>query len=108
MVKASFFAKLGKNKFVQNGLPLVLLIVGGSLGIREFASYRIEARERNNHVLSAQEIDAHTSKPRRKFDLDGEFARLNDKMDIEKWENKRLPRPGEGTKGSSSSSWGAA
>eukprot|EP00040_Diaphanoeca_grandis_P024608 m.135499 g.135499 ORF g.135499 m.135499 type:complete len:99 (-) comp29799_c2_seq1:4724-5020(-) len=84
---------LAKNKFLRFGLPLIVLTIGGSLGIKEFASWRIEAREARQHTMSGKEIDEMTGRKRRTFDMNTEYARLNEKMNIDQWENKRLPRP---------------
>jgi hypothetical protein len=39
-----------------------------------------------------------TNRKRKPFDIEMEHQRLKEKVDINKWENKRLPRPGESTK----------
>lgn len=49
------------------------------------------------HRLNVDEIDKLTSKPRRKFDIEDEYNRLQEgtaKLDIDNWEQKRIPRPG--------------
>ena len=53
MVKASFFAKLGKNKFVQNGLPLV---VGPDLSL---AARPMLCSEQSRALLTNAEV-THT------------------------------------------------
>eukprot|EP00041_Stephanoeca_diplocostata_P018634 m.391377 g.391377 ORF g.391377 m.391377 type:complete len:95 (-) comp21074_c0_seq14:498-782(-) len=86
------------NKFFRFGLPLVLLSVAGSFGIRELAQLRIEVREEKSRQMSMQEIENLTKMKRKPFSIDDEFKRLNEKIDINSYENKRIPRPGESTK----------
>jgi hypothetical protein len=75
-----------------------LLTVAGSLGIREAAALRIEARERRAHIMTDAQIDEMTNRTKKPFEMEKEYTRLNAKLDIHKWDNKRLPRPGESTK----------
>ena len=44
--------------------------------------------------MSAEEIDRLTNREKRQFDIQTEYKRL-ESLDIENWEQKRLPRPGE-------------
>eukprot|EP00039_Didymoeca_costata_P010588 m.142823 g.142823 ORF g.142823 m.142823 type:complete len:93 (+) comp14889_c0_seq3:297-575(+) len=84
-----------KSPFFTFGLPLVLLTVAGSVGIREFAALRIDAKKRKAHKLSTEEIDALTQRERKNFSIKDEYTRLQDKININEWENKRVPRPEE-------------
>jgi len=89
---------LGKNKFVSFGLPVVLLTILGSFGIKEFAELRIEHKAKKTHALTASEIQGIKNLEKRAFNMGTEFERLQKKVDIDTWEQKRLPRPGESTK----------
>lgn len=45
-------------------------------------------------MLTAEEMLSFQKKAE-KVDLEEEFKRTNEKLDIERWENKRGPRPWE-------------
>eukprot|EP00038_Savillea_parva_P009142 m.181521 g.181521 ORF g.181521 m.181521 type:complete len:99 (-) comp15295_c0_seq1:188-484(-) len=87
-----------RSKFVQYGVPMVLLMVGASVGLREVAAFRIESREDRARQMSVEEIDRMTNMKRRKFSMETEYQRLQEHVDINSWENKRVPRPGESTR----------
>eukprot|EP00037_Helgoeca_nana_P011333 m.101614 g.101614 ORF g.101614 m.101614 type:complete len:101 (-) comp20767_c0_seq1:1248-1550(-) len=92
------FRAVWQSKFVQYGVPMILLMVGASFGLREVAAFRIESREERSRKLSVEEIDRMTNTPRKKFSMGDEFERLKADVDIDTWENKRVPRPGESTR----------
>eukprot|EP00035_Acanthoeca_spectabilis_P007274 m.134532 g.134532 ORF g.134532 m.134532 type:complete len:74 (+) comp13874_c0_seq1:280-501(+) len=57
-----------------------------------------QSREEKSRVLSVEEIDRLTNRKRKEFCMGDEFERLRAHMNIDDWENKRVPRPGESTK----------
>ncbi|GAB6020643.1 hypothetical protein CHUAL_003314 [Chamberlinius hualienensis] len=71
----------------------MVFMVGGSFGLREFASLRYEYRQ-SVPVLDMAESKGIEAKNRGKVTLESEFEKIQ-KLDIENWENKRGPRPWE-------------
>ena len=86
--------KLRRSKFLRYGLPFISLLVLGSYGLSEFTSIVVRKREEKNRMLTAEEMLSFQKKTE-KVDLEEEFKRTNEKLDIERWENKRGPRPWE-------------
>ncbi|KTG05513.1 hypothetical protein cypCar_00024658 [Cyprinus carpio] len=64
--------KLQKNRTLKYGIPMLLLVVGGSFGLREFTQIRYDAQKLKKKKL-------------KDLDLDG-------------WKNIRGPRPWEDSK----------
>nr|XP_002731450.1 PREDICTED: cytochrome c oxidase assembly protein COX16 homolog, mitochondrial-like [Saccoglossus kowalevskii] len=83
-----------KNKFLRHGLPMLLLIVGGSFGLKEFSSLRYETR----YIKKIDpELEATMKKGKKKITLDEELEKIQEK-DLDKWVNIRGPRPWEDSK----------
>lgn len=93
-MQASSISQLRRSKFLRYGLPFISLLVLGSYGLSEFTSIVVKRREEKNRMLSAEEMLSFQKKPG-KIDLEEEYKRTNEKLDIEHWENKRGPRPWE-------------
>jgi len=70
------------NNTLTNGLPLLLLIVGGSYFLSVFMSTHMEMKDKQNKSTSV-----------RKFDLEKEHKELLSKLDIENFSLSRIPRP---------------
>jgi len=62
--------------------------------LSEFSSIVIAKREQKNRTLSAEEALAF-QKTVKKIDVEEEYVRTMEKLDIDNWENKRGPRPWE-------------
>lgn len=87
-------AQVRRNKFLRYGLPFISLLVLGSYGLSEFTSIVVKKREEKNRMLTAEE-QLSFQKKAGKIDLEEEYRKTNEKLDIEHWENKRGPRPWE-------------
>ncbi|EGD72343.1 hypothetical protein PTSG_00364 [Salpingoeca rosetta] len=81
------------NPFFRFGLPMLGLVVAGSLGLREFMSLRVTMRDEKARSMTDQEVQKLSNKPKQQFNIEGELRRLQAEMDIDKWEQTRVPRP---------------
>ena len=86
--------KVTRNKAFRYGLPFIGLIVIGSFGLSEFTSITVSKREEKNRMLTAEETLAYQKSVER-VDVQEEYEKTKEKLDIEHWENKRGPRPWE-------------
>ncbi|XP_017876145.1 cytochrome c oxidase assembly protein COX16 homolog, mitochondrial [Ceratina calcarata] len=82
-----------KTKFFRRFLPFIILVVGGSFFIQEFAKLRYKYRK-------VQSVDLKTEAKKRGIQveksrtLEEEYEKIK-KVDINNWENVRIPRPWE-------------
>ncbi|KAF4316969.1 hypothetical protein BBO99_00007210 [Phytophthora kernoviae] len=76
--------KQKKNRFVKAGLPLMLFIVGGYMGLTQFVGGKYEARD---HLIKSQ--SQHT------FDLEEEHKKMTQKLVLDDFELKPVPKPKE-------------
>lgn len=85
--------KLKKNKFVRVGAPFILLVIGGSFGLREFSQIRYDYRK--VQFISPEELKKQgiKMKPRGSVTIDSEYQKLLEQVDLEDYDNKRIPRP---------------
>lgn len=85
----SFF----KNKFIRYGLPFILLVVGGSFGLKEFSQIRYDYRKVK--FISPEELKKQgiEMKPRGSVTIETEYKKLLEQVNLEDYENKRIPRP---------------
>lgn len=74
----------GPNHLLKAGLPMILLVVGGSLFLTNFTQTRVELKDRV--IKSSSE---------KQFDLEEENRKLLKKLDIDNFTLSRIPRPGE-------------
>uniref|UniRef100_A0A061SEP6 Uncharacterized protein n=1 Tax=Tetraselmis sp. GSL018 TaxID=582737 RepID=A0A061SEP6_9CHLO len=85
------FNKLAESKFVNVGVPLICLVVGGSFGVSLLVDERIRLRD------ARQTVDEDTlpsaKHKSRQFSLAEELNRLRDHIDLNSYENKPVPRP---------------
>eukprot|EP00051_Salpingoeca_urceolata_P030963 m.10032 g.10032 ORF g.10032 m.10032 type:complete len:92 (-) comp3662_c0_seq2:172-447(-) len=84
---------LQRNKFVRFGLPMIVLMVSGSFGVKMFFQLRIAKREERVTEATTEQLKALET-GRKSFDLSSEYQRLQEQTDTD-WSQKRLPRPGE-------------
>lgn len=86
-------AYLRRSKFLRFGLPMIVFTILGSFGLAEFTSVKIKRRDEKNRMLTAEETLSFQKK--KQVDVEEEFMKLQEELDIEQWENKRGPRPWE-------------
>ncbi|CAI5763854.1 cytochrome c oxidase assembly protein COX16 homolog, mitochondrial [Podarcis muralis] len=84
---------LRKSKTLQYGVPMMLLIIGGSFGLREFAQIRYDAQKLHSKIdpALAERIKKN------KVTLESEYEKLKD-ANFDDWKNIRGPRPWEDSK----------
>ncbi|XP_076013866.1 cytochrome c oxidase assembly protein COX16 homolog, mitochondrial [Genypterus blacodes] len=85
---------LRKNKTVQYGVPMLLLIVGGSFGLREFTQIRYDAQKRKRLDPS---LEAKVNVEKQPVILEEEYKKMKD-LKLDEWRNIRGPRPWENSK----------
>ncbi|XP_029454623.1 cytochrome c oxidase assembly protein COX16 homolog, mitochondrial isoform X1 [Rhinatrema bivittatum] len=82
-----------RNKTLQYGVPMLLLIIGGSFGLREFTQIRYDAHKRHGKIDPALEEKIKKNK----VSLESEYEKLKDAK-LDDWKNIRGPRPWEDSK----------
>uniref|UniRef100_A0A8C2CEV8 Cytochrome c oxidase assembly protein COX16 homolog, mitochondrial n=1 Tax=Cyprinus carpio TaxID=7962 RepID=A0A8C2CEV8_CYPCA len=76
-------------------LKKLLLVVGGSFGLREFTQIRYDAQKMKKKLDPALEARVNTKK--QSAILQDEYEKLKD-LDLDGWKNIRGPRPWEDSK----------
>ncbi|XP_012534378.1 cytochrome c oxidase assembly protein COX16 homolog, mitochondrial isoform X2 [Monomorium pharaonis] len=83
---------MSRSKFWQYGIPFMVFILGGSFGLREFTELRYKRQEyKLRDELEKKGIEMRQPE---EITLEKEYEKL-EKMDLENWENIRIPRPWE-------------
>lgn len=84
---------LKNNKFFRVGVPFILLVIGGSFGLREFSQIRYDYRK--IQFISPEELKKQgiEMKPRGSVTIDTEYQKLVEQVNLEDYDNKRIPRP---------------
>ncbi|XP_065542868.1 cytochrome c oxidase assembly protein COX16 homolog, mitochondrial [Lathamus discolor] len=79
--------KLWRSRTMTFGVPLLLYLIGGSFGLREFAQIRYDVHKLHGKVDPAlkEKLKQNT------VTLESEYEKLN-KADLNNWENIRGPR----------------
>ncbi|XP_054278130.1 cytochrome c oxidase assembly protein COX16 homolog, mitochondrial [Macrosteles quadrilineatus] len=89
-----FLEAKSKNKLLKYSAPFFLLVLGGSVFLKQFTNLRYEysSTQRN---LKPEEIEGlkNLKKPG-EVTLEKEYEKMKE-MDIDTWTNKRGPRPWE-------------
>jgi len=82
-----------KNKFLRFGVPFMLMVVGGSFGLREFSQIRYDYRKVK--LISPEEMKNQgiEMKPRGSVTIDTEYQKLVEQVNLDDYENKRITRP---------------
>ncbi|KAA0718176.1 Cytochrome c oxidase assembly protein COX16 -like protein, mitochondrial [Triplophysa tibetana] len=91
----SKFRKLLNNRTVKYGVPMLLLVVGGSFGLREFTQIRYDAQKIRKKLDPSLEARVNTEK--QTVILQEEYEKLKD-VNLKDWRNIRGPRPWEDSK----------
>ncbi|XP_023691742.2 cytochrome c oxidase assembly protein COX16 homolog, mitochondrial [Paramormyrops kingsleyae] len=85
-------AALQKNKTIKYGIPMVLLVVGGSFGLREFTQIRYDEQKIKKKLDPA--LEARVNVQNQSVILNEEYEKLKG-LNIDDWKNIRGPRPWE-------------
>uniref|UniRef100_UPI00358F1AAB cytochrome c oxidase assembly protein COX16 homolog, mitochondrial isoform X1 n=1 Tax=Myxine glutinosa TaxID=7769 RepID=UPI00358F1AAB len=86
------FKAFFRGKTFRYGVPMLVLIIGGSVGLKEFTTIRYEAMARRTKIDPA--LDALFDKAKRKTTLEDHYEKLN-QVDLNSWVNIRGPREGD-------------
>ncbi|KAJ3651434.1 hypothetical protein Zmor_017478 [Zophobas morio] len=79
---------------VKYGLPFLLVVLGGSFGLREFTHLRYQfSRVSQVRPEELKKVGVEMKKPG-EVTLEGEYEKIK-KIDIDNWEQVRGPRPWE-------------
>ncbi|XP_015586875.1 cytochrome c oxidase assembly protein COX16 homolog, mitochondrial isoform X2 [Cephus cinctus] len=91
-----YIPKFFQKKLVKLGVPFMVLILGGSFGLREFTELKYKYSNVEGYSVR-DEASKHgiNIKKREEVTLESEFEKVQN-VDIENWENVRGPRPWEG------------
>uniref|UniRef100_A0A2K6GDP3 Cytochrome c oxidase assembly protein COX16 homolog, mitochondrial n=2 Tax=Propithecus coquereli TaxID=379532 RepID=A0A2K6GDP3_PROCO len=81
---------LRKNKTLRYGVPMLLLVVGGSFGLREFSQIRYDA------VKIKIDPELEKKLKENKVSLESEYEKIKDST-FDDWKNIRGPRHWEDT-----------
>ncbi|XP_018399109.1 PREDICTED: cytochrome c oxidase assembly protein COX16 homolog, mitochondrial [Cyphomyrmex costatus] len=86
---------MSRFRVLQYGIPFVIFIVGGSFGLREFTELRYRYRRTSEcNIHDELEKEGFQFRPPEEITLEKEYEKL-EKMDLDNWENVRIPRPWE-------------
>ncbi|KAG0713583.1 Cytochrome c oxidase assembly protein COX16, mitochondrial [Chionoecetes opilio] len=83
-----------QRKSTRYGVPFLMMIVGGSFGLKEFAQLRYDFRPQKTISKEDAEKLGITMKDRKEVTLETEYEKIA-KIDTGNWENVRGPRPWE-------------
>ncbi|XP_056616117.1 cytochrome c oxidase assembly protein COX16 homolog, mitochondrial [Triplophysa dalaica] len=87
--------KLFNNRTVKYGVPMLLLVVGGSFGLREFTQIRYDAQKIRKKLDPS--LEARVNTQNQTVILQEEYEKLKD-VNLKNWRNIRGPRPWEDSK----------
>ncbi|CAH0559686.1 unnamed protein product [Brassicogethes aeneus] len=92
----SSIEKFLKRKSVKFGLPFLLLVLGGSFGLREFTQLRYQFSRISK--VNPDELKKHGIEMKKpgEVTLESEYEKIKN-LDIDNWEQVRGPRPWEET-----------
>ncbi|MBN3311924.1 COX16 protein, partial [Atractosteus spatula] len=88
----SSWEALKKSKTARFGIPMLLLVVGGSFGLREFTQIRYDAQKLKKKL--DPELEARIKAQKNPVTLENEYERLRS-INLDEWQNIRGPRPWE-------------
>eukprot|EP00884_Botryococcus_braunii_P008118 jgi/Botrbrau1/17307/Bobra.0015s0060.1 len=71
------------------GLPVLLLVITGSIGLSYFIQGRLDVQAARDRALHLHNPDLPTAE---KLTLEQELQKLSRKLDIKNYENKPVPR----------------
>lgn len=82
-----------KSKFFRFGAPFIMLTVGGSFYLKEFSQIRYDHRKVK--IISPTELKKQgiEMKPRGSVTIETEYQKLVEQVNLDDYENKRIPRP---------------
>lgn len=82
---------LFRRKLFTHGIPFILLVVGGSFGLKEFTQLRYTYRKGKSY-LEGLETEGIKLKDPSEVNIEKEYEKLQ-QVNLDNWQNKRIPRP---------------
>ncbi|XP_015429567.1 PREDICTED: cytochrome c oxidase assembly protein COX16 homolog, mitochondrial [Dufourea novaeangliae] len=79
-------------KTMRHFLPFMILIVGGSFLLREFADVRYKFRSVVSYDIK-KDFQEKGIEVKKSASLEEEYENTMKKLNIDNWENVRIPRP---------------
>lgn len=98
---STFLPRLLNNKHFKNGVPFFLFIFGGGFALKEFRTVRYDSQlnPKQKNLITPEEAFGDKSDKfevrQSKATLEEDLEILDQKVDLDNWENKRGPRPWE-------------
>ncbi|CAN9501974.1 unnamed protein product [Ophioblennius macclurei] len=86
---------LRRNKTVKYGVPMLLLVVGGSFGLKEFTQIRYDAQKLRKKLDPS--LEAKVDLQKQSVMLEEEYQKIKE-ANLDEWRNIRGPRPWEDSK----------
>ncbi|XP_054759096.1 cytochrome c oxidase assembly protein COX16 homolog, mitochondrial-like [Lytechinus pictus] len=86
-----------KNSFLRYGLPMLVLVIGGAYGLKEFRSLRYEIIDKRKTVDPETEARMKQLQKEKKASVAEEYEKMQ-QSDLDNWHNIRGPRPWEDSK----------
>ncbi|XP_075700683.1 cytochrome c oxidase assembly protein COX16 homolog, mitochondrial [Rhinoderma darwinii] len=83
------------NTTLRYGVPMLLLVIGGSFGLREFTQIRYDVQKLKNTVDPS--VAGMLKNKGKEVTLESEYESLKEKS-FDEWKNIRGPRPWEDSK----------
>ncbi|XP_068195077.1 cytochrome c oxidase assembly protein COX16 homolog, mitochondrial isoform X1 [Antennarius striatus] len=83
---------LKKSKTLKYGLPMLVLVVGGSFGLREFSQIRYDEQRINRRLDPS--LEARVNVRDQSVVLEEEYEKMKTQK-LDEWKNIRGPRPWE-------------
>lgn len=92
---ATRLLKILNNKTIKVGLPLLVLVLGGSFYLEQFSQLRYKFGKKTSAIDrdELEKIGIKLKKPE-EVTLEAEYEKLKS-VNIDNWEQKRIPRPWE-------------
>ncbi|XP_066280314.1 cytochrome c oxidase assembly protein COX16 homolog, mitochondrial-like [Branchiostoma lanceolatum] len=88
----------GTRAFLKVGLPMIIMVVGGSYGLERFSSLRYDVQFRKRRIDKDLEEKFGWKKKEEPVTLENQFETVKKEVDVSDWENIRGPRPWEDSK----------
>ncbi|CAK9806653.1 Cytochrome c oxidase assembly protein COX16 homolog, mitochondrial [Anthophora quadrimaculata] len=79
--------------FFRHFLPFMILVIGGSFFVEQFTKLRYKYRVVESFEFK-KDLEKKGIKMKKLATLEEEYEKIK-KMDIDNWENVRIPRPWE-------------
>ena len=89
------FKALTKNRHFKYGLPFMIAIVGGSFGLKIYSQLRYDIHKERHVVTKSTALQKLLVDPKKQVTIEDEHQEYMKKVDLDKWQNIRGPRPWE-------------